>query len=128
MRKRILIVDDEDALLSESRRLVQDHGVIMDVAQTMEEATTLLQIREYECVIVGLKCAHGLGVGEFEVLRQIKEDKGTTGIILLMGRGDPKVTEEALSIGASYYYEKRVSAKVLRDALKNWVGNEQPAR
>jgi len=128
MRKRILIVDDEDALLSESRSLVQDHGVIIDVAQTMEEAMTLLQVREYECVIVGLKCAHGLGVRELEVLRQIKEDKGTTGIILLMGRGDPKVTEEALSIGASYYYEKRVSAKVLRDALKNWVGNEQPAR
>ncbi len=128
MKKRILIVDDEDALLSESRRLVQDHGVIIDVAQTMEEALTLLQIREYECVIVGLKCANGLGARELEILRQIKEDKGTTGIILLMGRGDPKVTEEALSIGASYYYEKRVSAKVLRDALKNWVGNEQPAR
>jgi DNA-binding NarL/FixJ family response regulator len=107
---------------------VQDHGVIIDVAQTMEEAMTLLQMREYECVIVGLKGAHGLGAREIEVLRQIKEDKGTTGIILFMGRGDPKVTEEALSIGASYYYEKRVSAKVLRDALKNWVGNEQPAR
>jgi DNA-binding NtrC family response regulator len=127
MRKRILIVDDEDALLSESRKLVQDHGVTIDVAQTMEEAIALLQIREYECVIVGLKCSYGLGAREFEVLRQIKEDKGMTGIILLMGRGDARVTEEALSVGASYYYEKRVSAKVLRDALKNWVGNAQSA-
>jgi len=128
MRKHILIVDDEDALLSESRRLVQDHGNIIDVAQTMEEARTLLQIREYECVIVGLKSAYELGVMELEVLRQIKENKGTMGIILLLGHGDPKVTEEALSIGASYYYEKRVSAKVLQDALKNWIGNEQPTR
>ena len=127
MRKRILIIDDEDVLLSESRKLVQDHGVTIDVAQTIEEAMTLLQIREYECVIVGLKCAYGLGTKEFEVLKQIKEEKGMTGIILLMGRGDPRITEEALSIGASYYYEKRVSAKVLRDAIKNWVDNARPA-
>jgi two-component system response regulator RegA len=127
MRKRILIVDDEDALLSESRKLVQDHGVTIDIAQTMDEAVALLERREYECVIVGLKCAHGLGVRELDVLRQIKEYKETTGIILLMGRGDPRITEEALSIGASYYYEKRVSAKVLRDAIKNWVDNARPA-
>lgn len=128
MRKRILIVDDEDALISESRKLVQDHSVTVDVAQTMEEAMTLLQTREYECVIVGLKCAHGLGTKELEVLRQIKEDKGTTGIILLMGPGGPRVTEEALSIGVSYYYEKRVSAKVLRDAMRNWEDNARSAR
>jgi DNA-binding NtrC family response regulator len=125
--KRILIVDDDVTILSESRKLVQDRGVTVDVARTMEEAATLMEIREYECVIVGLRSAYGLGARELEVLRQIKENNGTTGIILLTGRGGPEATEEALSVGASYYYEKRLSAKVLQDVLKNWVGDAQPA-
>jgi DNA-binding NtrC family response regulator len=119
MIKRALIVDDEANILPESRKMAMDQEVTVDVAQTLEEAITLLKMREYEFVIVGLTCANSLGEKELQILKGIKEDKGTTGIILLNGRAENKVTEEALFMGASYYYEKRLSTKILRDALRN---------
>ncbi len=118
MKKRVLIVDDETTILPESRKMIQDHGTAIDVAETLEEAMTLLNMREYEFVIVGLKFANSLGEKELEVLRRIKENNSTTGIVLLTGCGDPGVTEEALSIGAAYYYEKCVSTKVIQDVMK----------
>ena len=117
MEKRILIVDDEVNILSESKKLVQDHGAVIDIAESMGEAITLLNIREYEFVIVGVRSVSLMGEREFEVLKTMQQNKATMGVILLTGYGDPKGTEEALSIGAAYYYEKRVSAKVLREAL-----------
>ncbi|MCX5814472.1 MAG: response regulator [Proteobacteria bacterium] len=118
MKKRVLIVDDEATILPESRKLIQDHGTAIDVAETMEEALTLLNMREYEFVIVGLKFTNSLGEKELQILKRIKENNAMTGIVLLTGYGDSKVTEEALSIGAAYYYEKCVSTKVLRDVMK----------
>jgi len=118
MKKRILIVDDEVNILSESKKLVLDYGVPIDIAETIEEAIILLKIREYEFVIVGFRFASSLGERELEILKHIKEDKAMTGIIMLIGCKDSGVMEEALSIGALYYYEKRVSTKILREALK----------
>ncbi len=118
MERRILIVDDEVTILSESKRLMENHGAEIDIAENMEEALTLLNTRDYESVIVGLKFADSLGDREFEILKHIKEDKTMTGIILLTGCGNPKLAEDALSIGAAYYYEKRIFRKILREALK----------
>jgi DNA-binding NtrC family response regulator len=120
MNKRVLIVDDETTILPESRKLIQDHGTAVDVAETMEEAMTLLDMREYEFVIVGFKFTNSMGEKELQIMKRIKENNAMTGIVLLTGCGDPGVTEEALSIGAAYYYEKCVSAKVLRDVLKRF--------
>jgi len=120
MEKRVLIVDDEAVFVTESRRLVRDYGVTVDVARTMEEADTLLKVREYKWIIIG---AQGPGGLESDVFRQMKENRETTGIILLIGRGGTQSTQQALAIGASYYYEKSVSAKILRDVLRDWVGN-----
>lgn len=118
MKKRVLIVDDETTIFPESRKMIKDYGNAIDVTETMEEAMTLLNMREYEFVIVGLKFTNSLGEKELEVLKHIKENNSTTGIVLLTGNGDPSVTEEALSIGAAYYYEKCLSTMVLQDVVK----------
>ncbi len=99
--------------------MIRDRGAIIDVARTIAEAEALLALREYEFVIVGPNLAGPLGAEGRKVLESIKEDKAMTGIILLTGRQDARATEEALSIGAEYYYEKSVSAKVLLDTLKS---------
>ena len=118
MKRRVLIVDDEVTILSGARKLLQDHGVAVDIAETMEEALALLKMRDYESVIVGLKYADSSGDGECEILTHIKENKATTGIILLTGCGSPYITEDTLAIAAQYYYEKRVLTRILREALK----------
>jgi DNA-binding NtrC family response regulator len=122
MKKRILIVDSEIDVVAEPRGFAADHNATIDIAETADEAVTLMNMREYELVIVGLKPAESTGHKEKELLKNIKENKGTTGIILLSGCGGTKATEEAFSIGASYFHEKRLSTKVLQDAMKKFGG------
>lgn len=118
MKRRVLIVDDEVTIMAGSRNLLWDHEAAVDITETMEEALTLLRTRDYESVIVGLGSVNLAGDGELEIVKHIRKNKATTGIILLTGYGDPKITEETLAVAAEYYYEKRVLARVLREALK----------
>ncbi len=122
MKKRVLIVDNEVDILGESRGFAVDYGATVDIAETPDEAVTLMNLREYELVIVGLKPVESFGHGERKLLKSIKENKGTTGIILLTDGGGAKTTEEAFSIGASYFHEKRMSTKVLRDVMRKFSG------
>jgi CheY-like chemotaxis protein len=118
MRKRVLIVDDEAAILFGFKKIIQGSGVDVDTAETIEEAVDLLTSRNYQFVITDLKLSGSPGEDGFEVIKRAKEKESHTKVILITGYGTPEVMERALAIGAEYYYEKPVSATVLRDALK----------
>ncbi|HEY3275094.1 MAG TPA: response regulator [Syntrophorhabdaceae bacterium] len=118
MEKRVLIVDDETAILFGFKRLIQRDGVVVDTAETVEEAVSLMGKREYHFIITDLKLSGSSSEGGFEVLRHSKTYKPGAKIILVTGYGTPEVMEKALAEGASCYYEKPVSAATLREALK----------
>jgi DNA-binding NtrC family response regulator len=118
MKKRVLIIDDGAGVLPESKTLIRGRGALIDVARSIAEAEALLELREYEIVIAGPHVTGSLGPEGRNILTSMKQDKALTGVILLVGPQDAKAAEEALSIGAEYYYEKNMFAKVLRDALK----------
>ena len=118
LRRRVLIVDDEAAILFGFKKVIQGTGVEVDTAETIEEAVGLLGTKEYQFVITDLKLSGSSGEDGFEVIRRAREKKSETQVILITGYGTPEVMERALSMGAAYYYEKPVSASVLKDALK----------
>ena len=116
--KRVLIVDDEAAILFGFKKIIQCGGVEVDTAETVEEAMNLLQARDYEFVITDLKLSGSSVDSGFDVIRFAKTKRPETNIILITGYGTPEVMEKALSLGAACYYEKPVSGTVLRDTLK----------
>jgi ActR/RegA family two-component response regulator len=115
--KRVLIVDDETAILFGFKKIIQRGGVEVDTAETVEEALDLLEAGDYQFVITDLKLSGSSADNGFDVIRFAKRKKSETKVILITGYGTPEVMEKALSLGAAYYYEKPVSATVLRDAL-----------
>ncbi len=116
--KRVLIVDDEEAILFGFKRVIQGCGVEVDTAETVEDAMGLLTAREYQFVITDLKLSGSSGEDGFAIIRRAKERAPDAKIILVTGYGTPDVMEKALREGASCYYEKPVSSAVLREALK----------
>ncbi len=116
--RRVLIVDDEAVILFGFKKVLQGNGVEVDTAETLQEAVDLLETRDYRCVITDLKLSGSSNDDGFEIMQRVKGRKPETKIIMITGYGSPEVMEKALSEGASYYYEKPVSATILRDALK----------
>ncbi len=123
MKKHVLIVDNETHVGAHSREFFDDFDITVDIAETADEALTLMDMREYALIIVGLKPVEPYGQKEQELFMAIKENKETTGIILVTDCCSFKSMEEAFSIGASYFREKRLSARVLKNAMNNYSEN-----
>jgi len=115
--KRVLIVDDEAAILFGFKKIIQCGGIEVDTAETVEDALELLRCKEYQFVITDLKLAGSSADSGFDVIRFAKERRPETNVILITGYGTPEVMEKAFSLGAAHYYEKPVSGTMLRDAL-----------
>ncbi len=116
--KRILIVDDEQALLIALKKLLQKNNIEIDIAETMNEAIAHINETDYEVVIADIRLTGILNREGLEILKYIKEHKPGTRVMLMTGYGSQEVMQRAYRLGADYYFEKPVSIRMLRDALK----------
>lgn len=119
MSQRILIVDDETAILLAFKKLLQTKDITVDVAETMGEAEKFLCKNFYDAAIVDLRLTGVTGEEGLEIIKYIKEFSAQTHVILVTGYGSPKVMEKAQALGAAFYFEKPVSGDTLRNALKS---------
>ena len=119
MSQRILIVDDEAAILLAFKKLLQTKEITVDAAETMGEAENFLCKNFYDAAIVDLRLTGVTGEEGLEIIKYIKEYSAQTHVILVTGYGSPKVMEKAQALGAAFYFEKPVSGDTLRNALKS---------
>ena len=116
--KRVLIVDDEAAILLALKKLLQSPEIEIDTVITLRDAKSLLEEHDYEVVITDLRLTGVLDEEGLEILQYIKEHKPDTKVILVTGYGNSELKKRAYALGADYYFEKPVSTEILRDALK----------
>jgi DNA-binding NtrC family response regulator len=117
MTQRILIVDDEPAILLSFRKLLQGPSLVVDIADRMEEAERLLKENRYCVVIADLRLTGVLGEEGLELLRYVKEHDLEAQVILITGYGSPAIMDKAFQMGAAYYFEKPVSMDLLHESL-----------
>jgi DNA-binding NtrC family response regulator len=119
MPKRILIVDDEPALLIAFKGILESDEVTVDTAETMGGAENHLKANRYDVVIVDLRLTGVLGEEGLEIIKYVKEFKPETQVILITGYGNPSIMEKARELGAAFYFEKPVSSDTLFQAMKS---------
>jgi DNA-binding NtrC family response regulator len=119
MQKRILIVDDEPALLIAFKGMLESESVLVDTAETMGSAENLLKKNQFDVVIVDLRLTGVMGEEGLEIIKYVKEYKPETHVILITGYGSPDVMEKAKQLGAAFYFEKPVSSETLFTAMKH---------
>jgi len=119
MQKRILIVDDEKAILMAFKKLLRSENVEVDTAETMDEAENLLKNNIYNVAIVDLRLTGVMGEEGLIIIKYIKEFYSQTEVILVTGYGSSLVMEKAQAMGVAFYFEKPVSSQILKDALKS---------
>lgn len=126
--RRILIVDDEPAVLFAYCKMMQREGVIVDQCECLEHALACINNRPYLAVIADMRLAGTDNLDGLEVVRCIKEVQPDTRVILATGHGNRELEQAARGLGVSHYFEKPVQPLELLAALRDLLyGVEQPA-
>lgn len=115
---RILIVDDDRAILSLMQRVLNDDAYAIDVAATGEEARTLALVHEYDGIILDLDLGDRHG---FEILQELRRAGRRTPIMLYSGKGDSETIVRGLDAGADDFVVKPVSNDELRARVRTLV-------
>lgn len=99
---RLLVVDDEPAMVRTLRTNLRGHGFQVETAENAGEAKASYDRRAPDLVILDLNLPDGDG---FEIVRHIRERSGTP-IIVLSARGGERDKVDALDLGADDYMTK----------------------
>jgi len=102
---RVLIVDDEEELVSALVERLQLRGFQANGVVRGEDALSFLDTEECDVVLLDVKMP---GLGGLEVIRRIKADHPGLEVVLLTGHGSVKSVEEGTALGAFDYLMKPV--------------------
>ena len=102
---RILIVDDEEELVSALKERLNLRGFQAQGVTTGRAALEFLEAEECDVVLLDIKMP---GLGGLEVIRRIKDMKPRLQVVLLTGHGSVKSVEDGMALGAFDYLMKPV--------------------
>ena len=120
MKPSVLIIDDEEAIRSSLRRIIEYEGL-----QTLEAADgpagleTALR-NEPDLILLDIKMPHQDGIG---VLQELKRRQFASPVIMISGHGTVSTAVEAIKLGAFDFLEKPLERDrvllTVRNALKH---------
>ena len=116
--KKILIVDDEEAILFAFSKVLMKHDLQIHTASSLNDAWNLMKKNEYQAVIADLRLS-GTGNNEgFDVIRFVKTNQKNCKIVVMTAFGDENTKAKAFSLGIDHYLEKPISPYKLKEFLE----------
>ncbi len=116
MSKRILVLDDEPAILAAMGTYLRRQGYLVDCASDRREAERLLSTETYACTVVDVRIGDvGRGEDGLEIVTTVRGRHAGTGIVVLTAYGTPDVEAEARGRGAAGFLHK---PKLLREVAR----------
>ncbi len=111
--KKILIVDDEPAVLSELSSSLRSPGVEVVTASKLESAEAALEKYFFDLVIADIRISGILGETGLALLSYVKKHSPKTKVILISGARSADMRRQALERGADHYYDKPLDIAAL---------------
>ncbi|HSK77491.1 MAG TPA: response regulator [Thermoanaerobaculia bacterium] len=106
MIKRLLVVEDETAILHALELYFRNRGFEVDTATEREEAESLLSRQPYGVVIADLRLGDSEGTEGLEVISAVRRCSPKTRTILLTAYGSTEVELEAKRRGVDVLLHK----------------------
>lgn len=104
--RRILLLDDEQAILIPMSRYFDKLGFAVDMASEPEEAEALISHRRYDLAIIDLRLTKFSDAAGLEVLREIRKRDEETIVIILSAYASDAAQDEAIRLGAKAVLRK----------------------
>ncbi len=123
-KKRILIIDDDEAIQDGCRQVLSRKGYEVECAgephQGLEAALTDL----FDVILLDVKMP---GMSGMEILKKLKQEKNISGrVVMITGFGSIPLAVEAMRAGAFNFLTKPYSAGELHAAVESAVKQEEP--
>ena len=106
MSASILIVDDEEAIRTSLRSILEDEGYQVAVASSGHDALKIYGSDPPDLMILDIWMPEMDGL---ETLRRVKEFAPTTQVMMMSGHGSIETAVKAIKLGAYDYIEKPLS-------------------
>ncbi len=106
MSASILVVDDEEAIVSSLSSILQDEGYEVAVAKSGVEALKIYTVDPPDLMLLDIWMPEMDGL---ETLRRVKELVPTAQVMVMSGHGSIETAVKAIKLGAYDYIEKPLS-------------------
>ena len=103
MADKVLVVDDDKAILTMLHKALKSNGIENDLAISGEAALDLLKVNQYDLILLDINMR---GINGFEVIQRIRANGLTTPIMVVSGRKEDQDALYGLEIGADDYIIK----------------------
>lgn len=112
---KILIIEDDRNLLENTLTQFIKAGFGVDIAATAEEGLSLLDVNEYDSIVLDINLPDGNG---FEICKKVRKQENTTPIIIMTARDAVSDKIKGLDLGADDYVLKPVDSQELIARVK----------
>lgn len=106
--KRILIVDDEPAILMALSHLLSNENTLVITSSRIEEAEEALDRYKFDLIIADIRLSGIDGMEGLELLSYVKNISPGIKVIIMTAYGSDEIKESAYQRGAYHYYEKPI--------------------
>ena len=120
--KRILVVDDDKAVLQIFTRILQKAGFTVDEAETANEAMEKLRTQTYDLALIDKRLPDMDGT---ELLGKIQTTTSRTIKMLITGYPSADNGQKALELGADAYLIKPIKPEELLTIIKEKLAKQE---
>jgi two-component system response regulator (stage 0 sporulation protein F) len=117
---RVLVVDDEPAILFAYQKLIQAEGYGIDLCEGLEEALHLIHTSTYFAVITDIRLSGSENSGGIQLLHAMRKQQPDAKIIVVTGFGNSYIEKTLKDLGASHYFEKPVRPSLIIELLRGF--------
>lgn len=122
MANHVLIVDDDEAVLTMLYKVIKSNGIEADTASCGQTALNLVSEKKYDLILLDVNM-HGMD--GFEVIQQLRGRNINIPIIVVSGRKEDYDMLYGLDIGADDYVTKPFNPVVLGAKVKALIRRSQ---
>ena len=119
---RILIVDDEEELVSTLAERLALRGLEIQIATNGKDALKLVRGHDFSVIVADVKMP---GIGGLELTAAIKRDNPDLPVILFTGHSSVADAERGMQQGACEYVMKPVDIDVLLEKIRNAAAQKE---
>jgi DNA-binding response OmpR family regulator len=116
----ILILEDQPDIRRLLKILVSRHGGRVMEAESIVQATKLIEQNRFELVFLDYMLPDGLGI---DICKKLRALGGFTSIVMVTARGEVEVSNSLLAAGASQVILKPFEPSTINDIMEAFARN-----
>lgn len=122
MANKVLIVDDDDAVLTMLYKVIRSNGIDADTCSSGEDALAQVAKQTYDLILLDINMQ---GIDGFQVVETLRKQGIQTPIIILSGRVEDYDLLYGLDIGADDYITKPFNPIIVGAKVKALIRRSQ---